>query len=69
MLSFVALFRGSTLDSAKFVGSTLNADLIKAVTACLLAEEGSQTGDAAYDAITRGRKQALRIIRKEVAHN
>ena len=63
MISFLALYRGSTLDNAQLVAVSTNGKIIGAFAERLLAEQNSEA-DLALRALQDGRRQALRLIKR-----
>lgn len=65
MYSFVALYRGATLGSAKIVAVSTDPNLVAQVAARLLSESpvpNDSPADPAIRALEVGRRRALRII-------
>ena len=64
MISFLALYRGNTLDNAKLVAVSTNGEIIGAFAERLLDEQNSEA-DFALRALQDGKRQALRLIKRE----
>jgi hypothetical protein len=64
--TFVALYRGETVASAKLVAVTADPSLIADVSSRLL-RESTESEDPALARLDRGRRSALRLMRKEAA--
>ena len=65
MTTFVALYRGETVASAKLVAVTADPSLVADVSARLLADPAGASSDPVVARLDRGRRSALRLIRKE----
>ncbi len=63
--AFVAVYRGPTVASARLIAVSSDADLVAEVAARLLRESPHHECDAAAASVERGRRKALRIIRRE----
>ncbi len=64
--TFVAIYAGDTISSAKIVAASSDPDLVTQVAAALLKDKRSSIGAAKPDpvrgAMNSGRRQALEII-------
>lgn len=69
MTSFVALYRGPSIGSAKLIGVSGDAELVAGVANRLLgeAERATEAVDPVLVALERGRRSALRLVRTEAA--
>lgn len=65
MLSYVALYRGEDLNSAKLIAVTADPQLVGEVAAGILKTRPEKPNDAAVSAVEGGQRRALRIVRKE----
>lgn len=67
MVSFLALYRGKSLQSAQLVAVSTQSDLVAEVAGELLLEQAarSETEDPALGSVQTGRERALRLIRDE----
>jgi hypothetical protein len=68
MISFLALYRGPSLERAELVAVSADPELIAHVAGALLKEKSDSRptlDDAAIEALSRGRRKALRIIHGE----
>jgi hypothetical protein len=63
--SFVALYRGNSISSAKLVAVASEPDLVRAFAARMLAERMEPESDAVAREIERSRRRALQVIRDE----
>jgi hypothetical protein len=63
--SFIALYRGNSISSAKLVAVASEPDLVRAFADRMLAGSVEPEGDAAVCEIERGRRRALQVIRDE----
>lgn len=68
-VSFVCLFRGTSIDKARLVASSTNNDLVQQVAAAILKTDPQpDSTDLVLHALGQGRRQALRLmIQKEGA--
>jgi len=66
MVTFIAIYRGAEIDTAKMVAVSADPDLVVQVVSQLL-ESPQSTGEAVSDpvlaSLDQGRRQALRLIR------
>jgi hypothetical protein len=67
MTTFLALYRGTTIAEAKIVAVTADPALV-AVVARQLLDTPQPEDDPVVTAIERGRKHALRLIKREARH-
>jgi hypothetical protein len=65
MVTYAALYRGESLATAQVIAVSSDPDVV-----CIIAEnmlkrspQVEETGDAITDAVTLGRRNALKIIR------
>lgn len=67
MVSFLALYRGESLQSAELVAVSTNRELVAHVAEELLTGRAAQRkpDDPALDSIREGKNQALRLVRDE----
>ncbi len=68
VVSFLALYRGKSLETAELVGISTDPEVVAYVAGALLQEssrEPAAPGDQAVDALSQGRRRALKIIRHE----
>ena len=63
--SFVALYRGSTIASARLVAVSADPALAAEVSERLLRESPPSAQDQVLSTLEQGRRAALRLIRKE----
>ena len=64
MTTFLAVYRGKTVDDAKMVAVTADPTLVTIVATHLL-DTPQSNDDPVLTALDRGRKQALRLITRE----
>jgi hypothetical protein len=64
VVSLVALYRGATVASAKLVSVTSDPSLVARVAHVLLSHEPTSP-DPIVDAMSSGRREALRLVREE----
>lgn len=68
MTTFLAVYRGQTVSTAKLIAVTADPGVIAAVVDHFLDQSTSTAeSDPAIEATCRGRRRALRIIRREAA--
>jgi hypothetical protein len=67
MASFIALYSGQTLASAKLVAVSSDASIVRDFTTRLLAEPAVASDDPAGASIESGRRTALRLIQEETS--
>ena len=66
MVSFVALFRGPTIQGASLVAVTSDPTLVTHVAGALLQKRvAGPTDDPALRAVEIGRRRALKLMRQE----
>jgi hypothetical protein len=72
MLTFVALYRGVSLATAKLVAVSIDPAIVGDITRKLLAQQDDADeallDDAALQALTTGQRQALTAMRSEATH-
>lgn len=64
MTSFVALYRGQTVASARLIGVTANPALVAVVSAQLLAEIEPDIDEIEKE-MNKGKRNALQLILRE----
>lgn len=68
MASFVALYRGSSIQDASLIAVSTHPALVAYVaTAILQAPEPGTADDPAVAAVRTGRRRALHVVRREAA--
>ncbi len=65
MVSFVALYRGRSLSEAELIAVSTDAGLVAHVAAALLQERSPRMPDAAVNALSKGKRRALKLIRAD----
>ena len=68
MTTFLALYRGKTVADAKMVAVTADPGLVAVVATHLLDTPQPHDEDAVVNTLERGRRAALRLIKREAAH-
>lgn len=67
MTSFLALYRGDSVETAELVGVSADPDLIAPFAEELLRRQGtSESDDPVLASLQNGRRRALEAIRDEV---
>ena len=67
MQTFLALYRGDTISSARIVATTVNPIVVGMVAEMMLdSGELEQEADPVREAVNQGRKTALRLITEEM---
>lgn len=64
MSSYLALYSGETIGSSRLVCVTSNPDLVARFAEEMMEQE-EIAGDEAADAVARGRRQALQVVKDE----
>ena len=67
MTTFVALYRGPTVASAKLVAVTADPSLVADVSSRLLRQPADDAEDPVVAGLERARRSALRLIHKEAS--
>lgn len=67
MVSFLAIYRGDSVQSAELVAVSTDSHLIASVARELLSEPESEQGpdDPALDSLRQGKERALRLVQEE----
>ena len=65
MNTFVAIYRGASINQAKLIAVSIDPALIAYVSARLLEEQIPTGQDSVIAELERGRQEALRLIRQE----
>jgi hypothetical protein len=65
MVSFLALYRGASLESAELVSVSTDPELVAFVAGALLKKKCGETGDPALAALRTGRRRALNVLRRQ----
>lgn len=65
--SFVALYRGKTVGSARLVAVSADPDLVASVAAHFEGRAGRNDEDRVLNEMDGGRRVALRLIHEEAA--
>lgn len=67
MVSFLALYRGESLQAAELVAVSTDSHLVAHVAGELLTQEKFDPArkDPALDSIRQGKNQALQLVREE----
>jgi hypothetical protein len=64
MTSFIAIYRGKTVAEARLIAVSANPDLVAEVSSKLL-EEVANEGDEILEALSKGRRFALTLVKQE----
>jgi hypothetical protein len=67
VVTFLALYRGDTITDARLVATSANPALVADVASRMLCSP-APGDDPVLDAVERGRRRALRMIRAETAN-
>ena len=65
--TFIAVYRGPTISSARLVATSVDPALVADVASRLLREPSTDGDDPATTSIDQGRRAALRVIRREAS--
>lgn len=65
MSTFVAVYRGRTVSESRLIAVSADPVLVAEVTTRILTERHGDESDPVVDCIERGRREALRLIKKE----
>lgn len=65
MNTFVAIYRGASINQAKLIAVSIDPTLIAYVSTHLLEEQLPAGQDSVITELERGRQEALRLIRQE----
>jgi hypothetical protein len=68
MPTFVAVYRGDSVASAKLIAVTAEPDLGSHVSGRLLRRQDDGPRDPVITRLERGRRSALRLISEEAGH-
>lgn len=66
MTTFVALYRGSTVASAKLIAVSASPELVAAVVEHLLSVQPEAEQDAVVERLEAGKRWALRTVQEEM---
>ena len=65
MASFIALYRGETIGSARLVMATTDAEIVCDFAERMLSQPEEHEPDAILRELERGRRRALRLVRDD----
>jgi hypothetical protein len=65
MTTFVAIYRGQTISSARLIALSADPALVSDVSTRLLQERSAEIADPVIQSVERGRTAALRLIKRE----
>lgn len=65
MVTFIALYRGDSVASAKLLALTADPQLVRKFAGRMLDAPGEGESDAVLAEVEQGRRQALRLVRRE----
>ena len=68
MTTFIAVYRGSTIAEAKLIAVSADPAIVADVSTKLLDASRETEVDSVIASVERGRRQALRLIKKEAAN-
>ena len=68
MTNFIALYRGETINSAKIIAVSADADLVADFATRMLHRQEETESDPIVRSVDAGRQQALRLIAEEAEH-
>ena len=66
--SFVAVYRGDSIASARLIAVSADPRLVGEVTSQILQQHLPEASDPVVATLEKGRKAALRLIRQEAGH-
>lgn len=66
--SFVAVYRGDSIASARLIAVSADPVLVSEVTGRILQEHPRAESDPVVATLERGRRAALRLIKREAGH-
>lgn len=62
MTTFIALYRGQTINSAKVIAVATDSELVSLVASKMLQTPETDSSDPVVSAMDAGRRQALRLV-------
>ena len=62
MTTFVAIYRGQSISSARLIALSADPNLVSDVSTRMLPERPEEMADPVIESVNRGRKNALRLI-------
>jgi hypothetical protein len=65
MTSFVAIYRGQTVENARLIAVSANPTLVAEVSSKLLKDAAGKDGDEVLDALDGGRRSALALVARQ----
>ena len=65
MTSFIALYRGETIGSARLVAATTDFEIVRDFAERMLSQPEEQEPDAILRELELGRRRALKLVRSE----
>jgi len=65
MTTFIALYRGQTINSAKVIAVATDSELVSLVASKMLQTPETDFSDPVVSAMDAGRRQALRLVAGE----
>jgi hypothetical protein len=68
MTTFIAIYRGTSVNQAKLIAVSVDPALIADVSARLLQERDGTGQDPVVEELEHGRQEALRLIRQEASN-
>jgi hypothetical protein len=67
LASFIALYRGETIGSARLVMATTDSEIVRDFAERMLSQSEEQEPDAILRELELGRRRALRLVRDDAA--
>jgi hypothetical protein len=65
LTTFLALYRGESVNAAKLIAVTAEPSLVSELAARILSEPGESQPDPVLQEIESGRRRALQLVRNE----
>lgn len=67
MVTFIAVYRGAKVGEAQLVAVSTNHELVADVSARLLRETHTRDPDPVIEKLEKGRRSALRLVRRQAS--
>jgi hypothetical protein len=65
LASFIALYRGDTIGSARLVAATTDSEIVREFAERMLSKPEEQEPDAILRELELGRRRALHLVKRE----
>ena len=65
MASFIALYRGDTIGSARLVAATTDSEIVREFAERMLSKPEEQEPDVILREVELGRRRALHLVKRE----